>query len=144
MKKHLTILIAFICFSACGQTAKSVDPDKVKLNNVCDKFMKEFQEGKTSDALQLLKRNSVMAVSAIDTLEVTIKNQLDQVLPAYGKMISSEFIVERNIKDFISQRLYILRFEKYYLQFQFTLYKTNGGWKITSFNYKEDLLEVLN
>jgi hypothetical protein len=143
MKKYLTIFIAFICFTACGQTTKSVDPDKEKLNNVCDKFMNEFQEGKTSDAMLLLKRNSVMAVSAIDTLEVTIKNQLDQILPAYGKMISSEFIVERNIKDFISQRLYILRFEKYYLQFQFTLYKTNVGWKITNFKYKEDLLEIL-
>jgi hypothetical protein len=92
----------------------------------------------------LTQPNKGWTVGYIDTLEVTIKNQLDQVLPAYGKMISSEFIVERNVKDFISQRLYILRFEKYYLQFQFTLYKTNGGWKITSFNYKEDLLEVLN
>jgi hypothetical protein len=143
MKKNLTIFIAFICFSACEQTTKSVDPDKEKLNNVCDKFMKDFQEGKTSDALQLLKRNSIMAVSTVDTLEVTIRNQLDQILPAYGKMISSEFIVEKNIKDFISQRIYILRFEKFYLQFQFILYKTNSGWTITNFNYKEDLIDVL-
>lgn len=100
MKKHFTIFIVFICFTACGQSRKSVDLDKEKLNTVCDKFMKEFQEGNTSDALQLLKGNSVMAVSTIDTLELTIRNQLDQILPAYGKMISSEFILERNIKDF--------------------------------------------
>ena len=78
--------------------------------------MKLFAEGKTYDALQLLKQNTVMTPSTIDTLQVTIDNQMNDYFPAYGKMISSDFIIERKIKDFIAKRFYILRFDKYYLK----------------------------
>ena len=58
-------------------------------------------------------------------------------------MLSSEFITERKIKGFIAQRFYILKFEKYYLKFDFTLYKTNSGWTVTHFEYDEELNEIL-
>ncbi len=143
MKRYFTIVILSICIIACEQNSNKIDQDKERLNEVCDKFMKYFQEGNTSDALQLLKRNTVMTASTVDTLQVTIENQMNVYFPSYGKMISSEFIVERRVKDFIVQRHYILRFEKYFLQFQFTLYKTDSGWRITNFKYNEELIELL-
>ena len=141
--KFFTLIILSFTLLACEQKTKLLDKDKERIDKVCDTFMNFFADGRTTDALLLLKKNTVMSPSSIDTLEVTITNQMNKYLPEYGKILSAEFIVERKIKDFITKRLYILRFEQYYLKFDFTLYKTNSGWTVTNFNYDEDLIELL-
>ena len=84
-----------------------------------------------------------MTPASIDTLQVTINNQVTQYFPTYGRILSYEFITERKIKDFITRRFYILKFDKYYLKFDFTLYKASTNWTITSFKYDEELVELL-
>ncbi len=143
MTKLLIVFLLSLTLVSCGQTKQSTDKDKERIDNVCDKFMQSFADEKISDALQLLKQNSVMASSTIDTLQVTINNQITKLFPAYGKIILSEFVTERKIKDFIAKRFYILKFDKYYLKFSFTLYNNGKGWTITTFDYNEDLIEIL-
>ncbi len=143
MTNFLTVAFLLLTLTSCGQKNQTVDKDKQRLDKVCDTFMKLFSEGKTHEALQLLKQNTVMTPSSIDTLQVTIDNQMDNYFPAYGKMLSYEFITERKIKDFIAKRFYILKFDKYYLKFDFTLYKASSGWTVTNFKYDEELVELL-
>ena len=143
MTKFLTAILISMTLVACGQKSQPIDKDKERIDKFCDTFMKLFAEGKTGDALQLLKQNTVLAPSSIDTLQVTITDQMNNLFPAYGKIISSEFIADRKIKDFIAKRFYILKFDKYYLKFDFTLYKTNSGWTVTNFKYDEELTELL-
>ncbi|MBX3239428.1 MAG: hypothetical protein KIT80_19255 [Chitinophagaceae bacterium] len=143
MTKFLTIIFISLTFVACGQKTQSVDKDKERLDKVCDTFMKLFSEGKTHDALLLLKQNTLMIPASIDTLQVTIDNQTTHYFPTYGKILSYEFITERKIKDFIAKRFYILKFDKYYLKFDFTLYKASTSWSITNFKYDEELVELL-
>ena len=143
MTKFLTVAFLSWTLISCAQKTKPVDKDKERLEKVCDTFMKLFAEGKSRDALQLLKQNTVMPPSTIDTVQATIDNQMAEYFPTYGKMISSEFIIERKIKDFISKRFYILRFERYYLKFDFTLYKTSNDWTITHFKYDDELIDLL-
>ena len=137
-----TILLTSFTLISSGQTKP--DKDKERINSVCDKFMQNFRDGKVSDAMQLLKQNSVMAYSTIDTLQATVTDQINNIFPGYGKILSYQFIMERKIKDFIAKRFYILKLEKYYLKFDFTLYNNGTGWTITNFSYNEDLIEVLN
>ena len=127
MTKYLSIIFLSMTLVACGQKTQSNDKDKERIDKVCDTFMNLFAEGKTSDALQLLNQNTVMTPSSIDTLKVTIANQMNSYYPTYGKMLSADFIIERKIKDYIAKRFYILRFDKYYLKFDFTLYKGSNG-----------------
>ncbi|CAN5396235.1 hypothetical protein BH11BAC3_BH11BAC3_00430 [soil metagenome] len=143
MIKYLIVVVLSLTIVSCGQKTKSIDKDRERIDKVCDTFMKLFADGKTVEALKLLKQNTVMTTSSIDTLEVTIKNQMNNYFPAYGKMLSAEFITERKIKDFIVKRFYILKFDRYYLKFDFTLYKTGSGWTVTNFKYEEELIELL-
>lgn len=143
MVKLLIIFLISLTVVSCGQNKPNIDKDKERIDKVCDKFMQTFAEGKVSNALQLLKQNTVMTPASIDTLQVTISNQVNNLFPVYGKMLSSEFIIERKVKDFISKRFYILKFDKSYLKFDFTLYNNGNGWTITSFTYNEELLELL-
>ena len=136
----LTFIVSITLFS-CRQTKP--DKDKERIDEVCDKFMQEFNSGKTSEAIQILRDNSVLSLASLDTLNHEIDREMKMVLPNYGKMISYEFVSEHKIKDFITRRFYILKFEKYYLKFDFTLYKSNTGWTITGFNFNDELLELL-
>ena len=68
---------------------------------------------------------------------------MKNVQPTYGDIISYEFISERKIKSFIAKRFYILKFQKYFLKFDFTLYNNGSGWTITNFTYDDNLIEVL-
>ena len=84
-----------------------------------------------------------MSSASLDTMQATIDDQINNLFPAYGKMLSPEFITQRKIKDFIAKRFYMLKFDKYYLKFEFTLYKSSSGWTVTNFKYDEELTELL-
>lgn len=142
MFKSIRSLFLLATLYSCGQS--SPDLEKEQAIAVCDKIMENFQNGSIPNAIVLLKNNSVINPSSLDSLGAVIVNQFTGgVLQSYGKVNSYEFIVERKVKDFISKRFYILKFEKFYLKFDFTLYKAADGWKITGFNYNEDLIELL-
>jgi hypothetical protein len=136
-----TLLFCFFSFISFAQI--KIDKDKEIINSVCEKFMMKFRDGNISEAMQLLKDNSVMSHDAIDTLQVTVLEQVNTVFPSFGKTISYEFIIEKKVKNFIAKRFYILKFENYYLKFDFTLYNSGNDWTITNFNYNQDLIELL-
>jgi len=100
----LTAIFLSLTLVSCGQSTNKNDKDKDQIDKVCDDFMQTFVSGKVSDALQLLKQNTVMDTSSIDTLQVTIQKQMRDIFPQYGKMVSSEFVKEKKIKDFIAKR----------------------------------------
>jgi len=143
MIKLLTIFFLSLTLTASAQKNQSFDRDKERVDKVCDTFMTLFTQRKIHDAMQLLKENTVMEPASIDKLQGTVDNQMENYFPAFGKMLSYEFIIERKIKDFIAKRFYMLKFEKYYLKFGFTLYKVSTGWTITNFKYDEDIIELL-
>jgi len=142
---YKVLILSFFVFiiGSCHRNQPPLDVEKQKIDKLCDSMMSLFRDEKLKEALTLLKKNSVIAESTIDTLESTVNAQFKDYLPAYGKIVGMEFIREHKIKDFISKRFYILRFEKYYLKFDFTIYKTNIGWAVTNFKYDEDIIELL-
>ena len=141
MTKAISTIFLSLILISCQENKQ--DKDKERIDNVCDQFMQTFQDEKIPEALQLLKQNAVMPSSSIDTLQATITNQLSSIFPSYGKMLSYEFISEHKIKDFLAKRFYILKFDKYYLKFDFTLYNSGNGWTITGFTYNDELIELL-
>jgi hypothetical protein len=75
MIKLLTVAFLSLTLFACGQK-ETIDKDKERVDKVCDTYMNLFAAGKTGDAIQLLKQNTVMTSSSVDTLQVTIANHV--------------------------------------------------------------------
>jgi hypothetical protein len=142
MKKTLMPLLLLLAVSVSGQNKASLKT-KEEINIVCDNFMKAFKDGGYVKALSILKQNSVIDMESIDKLEVTITEQMTAVIPTYGKTISFELVKEKTIKSSVAKRYYLLKFEKYFLHFSFTLYNNGSGWTITNFNYDDENLEEL-
>ncbi|MCU4166737.1 hypothetical protein [Carboxylicivirga caseinilyticus] len=150
MKKILTSLqliritfIGILIVTSCNVTVK-YDKEKYSINKKCDKMMQLFSERKTSESIEVLKTiTEVIPSNICDSLKIEVKNQFDNLTPSYGKIIGWEFAKEYSYEDYIVKRIYILKFEKYYLKFDFTIYKGSNGWKVTEFNYSNDLFDLI-
>ena len=108
--------------------------------------MSDFKSQKISNAMKLLKANSVLiGDSSIDNLEMEIKKQVeDGIFKQYGECLSYEFVTETKVGDFAAKRYYVLRFKLFYLNFIFNLYRTGPNWTIVGFKYGEDGSELFH
>ena len=114
------------------------DTSRTGLNALCDKFMQTFSDGKFSEAIQLLKQNSTLGNSFIDNLDKTMSSQMSSVQANYKKIVGYDLIEEKAIKYILVRRRYMLKFELYFLSFDFYLYNNGSGWTISGFYYKDD------
>jgi hypothetical protein len=143
MTKILTIFFLCLTLISCGQPEQNSDKDKNRIDNVCDNFMRQFVAGQTDEALKLLKQNTAMQPNTIDTLNLNISDQIKNIFPQFGKMLSYEFVKEKKVKDFLAKRFYIIKFSKFFLKVDFTIYNSGNGWTITSFYYNEEVEDLL-
>jgi hypothetical protein len=136
-------LVAIFGVLLAGCNAKQgMDPDKVRIVNICESFMEDFRDSKLLNAMDLLRNNSIISKESIESLYNTIISQ-ESVFRRYGNVKSYDFIEEKTVASGLAKRYYILRFEHYYSIFQFTVYKTINGWRITHFKFDDELGELL-
>ncbi|MDQ2752035.1 MAG: hypothetical protein M3R72_03335 [Bacteroidota bacterium] len=140
----LAIVFVFTTFILFAQPSAKADKDKDRIVRVCDSIVQAFSGNHIPEAMALLKQNSVMESSAIDSLEAKINRQMETIiLPRYGKMLSFEFIKEKKIKNVIAKRYYMIKLDKYFLKVDFVLYNNGSNWTITTYNLNENIDELL-
>ena len=145
MKHIILLLLSMLFFATCNLKNKKNDSDKERLNRICDDIIYNYSIGNYHGAMLLLKRNTVLiSESEIDTMEAQMWQQKREgVFAQYGKILISELVSERNISDFASKRIYVLRFRYYILKFVFIMYKGAEKWAITGFKFDDNLSEML-
>lgn len=136
IKPTLIFCLLFVSLFSYGQVI--TDTGRTSMNAVCDRFMQTFQAGKFSEAVQLLKKNSTMGNSFIDDLDRTVNEQMNNIQVNYKKIVGYELIEEKELKNVLARRRYILQFELYFLTFDFYLYNNGSSWTISGFYYMDD------
>jgi len=134
-----TALLSLTFFVSSGQS-KYTTRDSISM--FCDKVMQTVVDGKYSEAIQLFTKKSVMDASVIDNVDKTLNEQMPGILPYYGKILGYELIEEKSLKNALARRKYILKFEFYFLTFDFILYNNNTGWTVSNFYYKDETKEL--
>lgn len=122
---------------------RSQSSDSIYMGSICDSVMKYFLVGDYSKAMENLKKSSAFGES-FDQLQTTVPLTMSKAISHYGKAVSYKFIKEYQIADAVKEFFYLLMFEKYFLKFDFTWYKSTKGWTIVNFNFDEKLTEILN
>ena len=141
MRKLIFVFILSIFFSiSYGQSKMYTTRDSI--NMFCDKVMQTIVDGKFSAAIQLFRQRSVMDVSVIDKVDKTLNDQMPGILPYYGKILSYELVEEKLLKNALARKRYILKFENYFLTFDFVLYNNGTGWTVSNFYYKDETKEL--
>lgn len=136
------ICTAFVSLLFFVSSAQSKFTTKDSLNSFCDKVMQKIADGKYSEGIQLFRQKSVMDASVIDNVDKTLNEQVPGILPYYGKILGYELIEEKALKNALARRKYILKFEFYFLTFDFILYNNNTGWTVSNFYYKDETKEL--
>ena len=140
----LLIFCLLFSLSSCSQSnTEKVDLGKKDLQMACDEVMQSFMKGKLDDMMQKLKDHSHFDSNTVDSIQLRVLEHFNTVYPIYGRPLSFDFIREISVKDIITKRYYIIRFERFYIKFEFTLYNNGKDWKIVEFNYNEEVLELL-
>jgi hypothetical protein len=137
-----TLTLGFLVLFSSGQSRAFTTRDS--LNAYCDMVMQSFKDGKFSKGVQLFKRNSVMDSITVNNIAKTMDEQMVAILPVYGKCAGYELIGEKEIKNSLALRRYLLKFEKYFLSFDFVLYNNGSGWTVSNFNYKDEPKALFN
>ncbi len=140
MKKIIgTVMLSLAFIVSSGQSRYTT---RDSLNAFCDKVMQTLVSGKYSEAIQLFNKKSVMDASVIDNIDKTLVDQMPNILPYYGKIVGYELIEEKELRNALARRKYILKFENYFLTFDFVLYNNNTGWTVSNFYYKDETKEL--
>lgn len=141
MRKLIGVVILCISFSVSYGQAKMYS-SRDSINMFCDKVMQTLVDGKYSAAIQMFKQRSVMDVTVIDKIDKTLNDQMPGILPYYGKILSYELLEEKLLKNALARKRYILKFESYFLTFDFVLYNNGTGWTVSNFYYKDETKEL--
>ena len=112
------------------------------LNLYCDKIMQNFRDAKFSEGMQMFKRHSLLDIATIDNMDKTMIEQMANVLPVYKTVVGYELIEEKSLKNTLVRRRYILKYENYFLTFDFILYNNGSGWAVSNFIYKDAPMEL--
>ena len=139
---RLFFSILFCLFVLAGNAQSKLFTTRDSLTMFCDKVMKTFTESKFSQAIQMFRQKSVLDSSTINNIDKTFNDQMAGLLPYYGKLTEYEFLEERPIKNTISRRRYLLKFENYFLTVDFIMYNSRLGWTISNFNYYDNPKEL--
>jgi hypothetical protein len=141
MRKLISVIILSIFFSvAYGQSKLYTTRDSI--NMFCDKVMQTLVDGKYSAAVQLLKQRSVLDATVINNIDKTLNEQMPNILPYYGKIMGYELVEEKALKNVLVRKRYILKFENYFLSFDFVIYNNGIGWTVSHFYYKDETKEL--
>lgn len=140
MRKLVTIFALCCCSVSYGQSKLFTSRDSI--NIFCDKVMQTLVDGKYSAAIQMFTQRSVMAPNVIDNIDKTLNDQMPNILPYYGKILGYDLVEEKSLKTTLARKRYILRFEYYFLSFDFVLYNNGTGWTVSNFYYKDETKEL--
>lgn len=140
MRKLISVIILSIFFSVSYGQSKYTTRDSI--NMFCDKVMQTLVEGKYSTAVQMLTQKSVLDASVINNVDKTLNDQMPNILPFYGKILSYELVEEKALKNVLVRKRYILKFENYFLSFDFVIYNNGTGWTVSHFYYKDETKEL--
>lgn len=135
-----TIILGLTFFVSSGQSKMFTTRDSI--NTFCDKVMQTLVDGKYSIAIQMFRQRSVMDATVIDKVDKTLNDQMPGILPYYGKILSYELVEEKFLKNTLSRKRYILKFENYFLSFDFVLYSNGTGWTVSNFYYKDETKDL--
>ena len=142
MKKFL--LLFFVIFSlSAGAFAKSF-----KSVSVAEKFVSsvvdQFSDGNFKEAMDSMKPYCKLSESKIDSLVEQTGLQWSLIENNYGKKIDTELVYSKEAGKSLVMLAHLARFERSPLVFYTILYRTDEGWEIVGFSFKDSVSELFD
>jgi hypothetical protein len=114
------------------------------VRSLTDTVMQEVSGRNYNGGLDLLKQYSILSSAEIDTIETTLRAQSPKIESNYGKIIGVEFLEQKQIGDSLLRVTYLLKMQRFALQWTFTFYKGEAGWSLIVLDYNDKLQSLFS
>jgi hypothetical protein len=141
MRALKLIFAISIIFSSCLAQAKEIK-NQTEARDLTKKFMSLVSLGQIDAAFAEVKDLVVIPQAELEVLSQKIKSQMPLYLSRYGKSVGSEFISEAKTGDSLYKVVYIQKFDKHIIRWQFIYYKPKAMWILNSFKFDDDISGV--
>ena len=128
------LLIAVVLFSACVSGAEASDRDH---RQTADLFVEGVASGSADEAVNTYMRPEVLALLGAG-VRGTI-TQLNSYAQAFGGYQSTTVLHEEQLDKRLYRYVYILHTPTIPVAFELFVYRTEGGWHVSSFQFDTDM-----
>ena len=142
--KKLALLL--FCFTTTLFYAQQMGlKDNEEIEKACESVMQEFLQMNYGEAFVIMKGFSAVNNDDFEKLRAQSVEQSSIVTQNYGQPLDYTKIQERELPQVLKQLTYIVRHEKYGLQFQFLLYRGKDNlWRLTNFSWNDELKKLIS
>ena len=136
MRKILFFVLALSLISLNSVVAATV-PNESAAKELADKIMIKVGKGDLDAAFKLMKPYVPISETEIDSAALQTKAMREQIGERYGNPIGYEFIDSKKIGNSLLRVRYIEKTNLHALPWIFYFYKTEDGWILNSFDWKD-------
>jgi hypothetical protein len=140
MKEQLILLVTILVLTSCGEKKNETESTSEPAKIINTFFGAYKQDGPRKALGRLLPTNKY--ISAQDADSVGIK--LERLASDLGDFQGYEKIKESTYGKGITQLVYVVKYSRQPLRFNFKFYQPGNGWRIQNFAYETEFLEELD
>lgn len=142
MRKILTVVVALLIVHFAK--AQSYLSSKDDLSKHSDRVMKFLKDSEFQKAFTELQNHWPLPANELTQLESQTIKQFNMVEDRFGNIIGTDFIKDMNVKDFVTRKIYVIKFEKHMIRVLFTYYKNDHGWILNGFKWDDQFEELFD
>lgn len=140
--KNLVLSCAVLLASTWA--AASGLPSIAEVKSVTDAVMDKVAKGDLAGGLNTFKSLTIIPPAEFDAMVGQAVMQMPVMTSRYGATLDQEFIKEARIGNSLAELVYIHRFDKHAMRWQFYLYRGKDGWVINTFHFDDRWPELFD
>lgn len=133
-------LLLFFVLSA-SSAAQEVTPLSAvgEARALADRAMAQVKAGKPTQAYEVMRPHWPLPKAEIDALGAQTDAQRATIDARFGRSLDTEFVGTQKIGEAFVRFVYIERYQRHALVWQFTFYRPSDGWVVNSVSYSDQL-----
>lgn len=140
MKGLLILLISFLTLISCGENKKETEPTS-EPEKIVNKFFDTYKKDGPRNAInRLLPTNKYISEQDADSVGI----KLELLAPDLGDFQGHEKIKESTYGKGITHLVYVVKYSRQPLRFNFKFYQPGNGWRIQNFSYEIEFMDELD
>lgn len=110
---------------------------------LADKAMAKIVAEGIRAGMDSMKPFWVVPEAEVDAMIGKGELQMPVIQARFGKPAGYELLHRKQVGESLLKVVYLQKFEKHAMVMNFVFYRSKAGWTLNSFNFKDDLGEVL-
>ena len=138
MRRFIIAILSVTLSGPLSATAPAEELNDIPdTKQLCARAATAFGEGRSKDAIEMLKPHWPLPVEEIDSLAYQTQSQLKMAAERFGPAVGSDFVRTRTAGNSLVKHVFIGKFERHAVRFICVFYKPGDVWVVNSVNWDD-------